>query len=109
MRWDSIATGLLLGLLAPLLGFAAYGGIYVTAIRPHHDFHWFVHELFLGTDEYRTRIVSLSLIADAFLFFAFDRFGMHRAMRGVIFAMIAYAAYIVPSIVLDQLHRLGWL
>ncbi|MFN3874918.1 MAG: hypothetical protein ACK4L7_03275, partial [Flavobacteriales bacterium] len=95
MRWDSVATGFLLGLLAPLLGFAAYGGIYVTAIRPHHDFAWFVNELFLGTGEYRTRIVSLSLIADAFLFFAFDRRCMYRAMRGVILAMIAYGAYIV--------------
>jgi hypothetical protein len=107
MRWDSIATGVVLGLLAPLLGFAAYGGIYVTAIRPHHDFSWFVHDLFLGTDEFRTRIVSISLIADAALFFLFDRFGMHKAMRGVIFAMLAYGAYIVSSIAIDQFGKLG--
>ena len=33
MRWDSRGVGFVLGMLAPLLGFAAYGGIYVTAIR----------------------------------------------------------------------------
>lgn len=107
MRWDSIATGVVLGLLAPVLGFVAYGAIYVTAIRPHHDFRWFVEELFLGTDEFRTRIVSISLIADAALFFAFDRLRMHKAMRGVIFAMLAYGAYIVSSMALDQLRKLG--
>ncbi|MBK7946284.1 MAG: hypothetical protein IPJ85_13695 [Flavobacteriales bacterium] len=108
MRWDSIATGVVLA-IAPVLGFAAYGAIYVTAIRPHHDFHWFVHDLFLGTDEFRTRIVSISLIADAFLFFVFDRFQMHKAMRGVIFAMLAYGIYIVSSIAIDQLSKFGWL
>mgnify|MGYP003382380084 CR=1 FL=1 len=108
MQWDSRAVGFVLGLLAPLLGFAAYGGIYVTAIRPHHDFHWFVHDLFLGTEEYRTRIVSLSLIADAALFFLFDRRDMHKAMRGVIGAMLVYGIYIAGALALDGLQSLDW-
>ena len=95
MQWDSRAVGFVLGLLAPLLGFAAYGGIYVTAIRPHHDLHWFVHDLFLGTTEYRSQIISLSLIADAFLFFGFDRFEKYKSMRGVIAAMLLYAIVVV--------------
>jgi hypothetical protein len=108
MRWDSRLTGFVLGMLAPLLGFVGYGAIYVTAIRPHHDFHWFVHDLFLGTGEFRTRIVSLSLIADAFLFFLLDRWDLHKAMRGVIIALLVYAAYIVPAIIIDELGKLGW-
>ncbi|MFZ1692742.1 MAG: hypothetical protein WAT74_06055 [Flavobacteriales bacterium] len=103
MKWDSRITGFILGMLAPLLGFAAYGGIYVTAIRPHHDFHWFVNDLFLSTATFRPRIVSLSLIADAALFFLFDRKDMHQAMRGVIMAMMAYGLYIVAAFVLDFL------
>lgn len=101
MRWDSRVTGFVLGLLAPLLGFAAYGTIYVTAIRPHHDFAWFVNDLFLGTAEFRPRVVSLSLIADAFLFFTFDRWSMYRAMRGVIMAMLVYGVYIVGALASD--------
>ena len=108
MQWDSRVVGFVLGLLAPLLGFVAYGGIYVTAIRPHHDFHWFVYDLFLGTSEYRTRIVSLSLIADAFLFFLFDRRDMHKAMRGIIGAMLVYGIYIAGALALDGLQSLGW-
>lgn len=108
MRWDSVPLGVVLGLLAPVLGFFAYGGMYVTAIRPWYDIDWFVNELFLGTPEFRTRIMSLSLIADAFLFFLFDRLDKHRTMRGVIFAMFIYGLYIVPAIVWDELTMLGW-
>ena len=109
MRWDSLPLGVVLGLLAPVLGFFAYAGMYVTAIRPWYDMHWFVNDLFLGTPEFRTRIVSISLIADAFLFFLFDRMDKHRTMRGVILAMLVYACYIVPAIVMDELATLGWI
>ncbi len=95
MRGDSFPLGFILGLLFPVLGFYGYGTIYVTAIRPHHDLHWFVHELFLGTSEYRSQIISLSLIADAFLFFGFDRFGHHKSMKGVIAAMLLYAIVVI--------------
>ena len=103
MSWDSRLTGFILGVLAPVLGFLAYAGIYVTAIRPHHDLAWFVNDLFLGTPEYRPRVVSLTLIADAALFFLFDRKDMHRAMRGVILAMMAYGLYIVGALAFDFL------
>ena len=103
MSWDSRLTGFILGVLAPVLGFLAYAGIYVTAIRPHHDLAWFVNDLFLGTPEYRPRVVSLTLIADAALFFLFDRKDMHRAMRGVILAMMVYGLYIVGALAFDFL------
>jgi hypothetical protein len=108
MRWDSVGLGFVLGLLAPVLGFFAYGGMYVTAIRPWHDLEWFVNDMFLGSPEFRTRIVSISLIADAFLFFLLDRFHRHKTMRGVIMAMLTYGLYIVPAIVKDELTKLGW-
>lgn len=95
MRGDSFALGFILGLLFPVLGFFGYGGIYVTAIRPHHDIHWFVYDLFLSTGEYRSQILSLSLIADAFLFFGFDHFGYERSMKGVIAAMLLYAIVVI--------------
>ncbi len=109
MRSDSQLLGFVLGMLAPVLGFFVYGGIYVTAIRPWYDISWFVNDLFLGTSEFRTRIVSISLIADAFLFFLFDRMGKQKTMRGVILAMLVYALYIVPVIAIDELTKLGWI
>lgn len=95
MRSDRFGLGLALGLLAPVIGFFIYGALYVTAIRPMYDMHWFIHDLFLGTPTYRAPVISLSLIADAFLFFWFDRKDRHKAMRGVIAAMLAYAAVVV--------------
>ncbi len=92
---DSVPLGFILGLLFPVLGFYGYGAIYVTAIRPNHDMHWFVHDLFLSTNEFRSKIMSLSLIADAFLFFGFDRFEKYNSMRGVIAAMLLFAIVVV--------------
>lgn len=87
--------GFLLGLLAPVLGFFLYGLIYTNAIRPWLDLRFFVQDMFLRTPEYRSPILSLSLIADAFLFFWFDRTDRHDEMRGVIAAMLVYGVVIV--------------
>jgi len=107
MVLDSRRTGFIAGMLAPVLGFLAYGLIYTTAIRPMYDLAWFVNELFLGTLKYTSSILSLSLIANAFLFFWFDRRDAHRAMRGVIFAMLVYGAVIVFLVVVEKLIQWG--
>lgn len=96
MRVDpQTALGFVLGLLAPMLGLLLYGLIYTTALRPWVDMRFFLQDMFLGTAEYRAPILSISLIADAFLFFWFDRGRRYKAMRGVIAAMLVYAVVIV--------------
>jgi hypothetical protein len=107
MEWNSRRTGFILGMLAPLAGFLIYGSIYTNAIRPMYDMAWFVKDLFLGTMEYRTRIVSLSLVADAFLFFALDRRDMHKSMRGVIQAMLVYGVLIVLHMLVELIMKHG--
>ena len=95
MRWDSQAAGVVLGLLAPLVGFFGYAAMYVTAIRPHLDLHFFVHDLFLGTREYQAPVLTLSLFGNLALFFLLDRWELQKAMRGVILATFVYALGIV--------------
>lgn len=95
MGADRFSTGFVLGMIAPVLGFFGYAGLYVTAIRPQYDLHWFVNDLFLGTREFRAPVLSLSLIADAALFFLLDRHDLYKAMRGVIGAMLVYGVVIV--------------
>jgi hypothetical protein len=109
MAWDSRRTGFIAGMLAPVLGFLAYGLIYTNAIRPMYDMRWFVNDLFLGTLKYTSSILSLSLIADAFLFFWFDRRDAHKSMRGVIMAMLLYGMVVVALIVLEKLINWGLL
>lgn len=95
MRGDRLAVGIVAGLLAPVLGFFAYGLLYVTGMHPEHDLNWFVNDLFLATPQFRSKVLVLSLIADVPLFFWFDKRGWHQAMRGVIGAMLAYGVVIV--------------
>ncbi len=109
MVLDSRRTGFIAGMLAPVLGFVAYGLIYTTAIRPMYDMAWFVNDMFLGTLKYTSSILSLSLIANAFLFFWFDRKDAHKAMRGVILSMLVYGAVIVALILVERLIMWGLL
>jgi len=85
----------IVGLLFPVLGFLGYAGLYVTGIRPHLGFSYFVTDLFFGTRAYQAPILSLSLIANLAPFFWFDRKEMHAAMRGVIMASFVYGIAIV--------------
>jgi hypothetical protein len=94
-RIDRPMAGVVLGMLAPLLGFFAYGLLYVHVIRPHLTLDYFIHELFLGTRRYQAPVLSLSLIADLPLFLWLDRRGAARAMRGVLIAMFLYGIAIV--------------
>lgn len=95
MRLDDVRIGVLLGLLAPVAGFFIYGWFHTSWLRPHLDMHYYVHEIFLGTQQYRSPILSLSLIAEIPLFFWLDRRGDYKAMRGVLLAMFAYAVAVV--------------
>lgn len=95
MRWDSQLTGFVVGLIAPVLGFFAYGLIHTTLVRPHLDMHAFVYDLFFGTKQFRAPILSLSLIANLAAFFIFDRMDRHKAMRGVILASLVHGAAII--------------
>jgi hypothetical protein len=95
MRFDRFSTGFILGLIAPVFGLLGYGTIYVTALHPEYDLAWFVTDLFLGTPALRAPVLSLSLIADAILFFVLDTRDLYKAMRGVIGAMFLYGAVIL--------------
>jgi hypothetical protein len=95
MRSAEFRTGFFLGLLLPLLGCLGYGLLYTRVLRPHLDLSYFFQDLFLGTPQYRSSILSLGLIANVPLFFWFDRRANMQAMRGVLLAMFIHGAAIV--------------
>lgn len=95
MRWDSVPVGIVLGLIMPVLGFFIYGYIHTTAIRPHLDLEFYIHDLFLGTRQFQAPILSLSLIANLGIFFLFNRSDMPKAMRGVLISTFIYGIIIV--------------
>lgn len=95
MRRDSVLFGLVCGLLAPVLGLVGYGLIYTQVLRPWTTLSFYFKDLFLGAVQYQAPLLSLALVADAFLFFHFDRTARYRSMRGVVAAMLLYGIWIV--------------
>lgn len=92
---DSQLLGFLIGILAPVLGFFAYAFIYTSFIRPHLSMGFFVNDMFFGTQEYQSPILSLSMIAVVPFFFIFNALNMPKTMKGMLSAMFLLAALIV--------------
>ena len=100
MRFDTLRTGVIAGLIAPMLGLLLYSMLTVTVFRPELELGFFLRGMVFGIRGNIAPILSLCLLADVALFFAFDKQRMMKAMRGVIGAMFVYGAVIVLLLLL---------
>lgn len=100
MRFDNVRTGVIAGLIVPLIGLFLYSVFIVTVLRPELELGFFLRGMVFGIRGNIAPVLSLSLLADVVLFFAFDQRRMLKAMRGVIGAMFAYGAVIVLLLLL---------
>jgi hypothetical protein len=100
MRGDKLWVGLALGLVAPAIGFLIYCLLITQLIRREMTLSYFMFDMVMGLRRNLAPALSLSLFADVGLFFLLDRRDMHRAMRGVIGAMLFYGVLIVIAIIL---------
>lgn len=100
MRFDSVRAGVIAGLIAPALGLLLYSVFTVTVLRPELELGFFLRGMVFGIRGNIAPVLSLSLLTDVALFFAFDRKRMLKAMRGVIGAMLIYGALIVLLLLL---------
>jgi hypothetical protein len=100
MRFDTVRFGYILGLLVPAVGLLAYCTFVVTVLRPDLELDFLLRRMLFGIRSNIAPTLSLSLLADVVLFFAFDRKRMLKAMRGVVGAMLTYGAAIVLLILL---------
>lgn len=100
MRYNNVRTGFLTGLVMPLLGLFLYALFTVTVSHPGWELGFFLKHVVFGIRGNIAPVLSLSLLADVVLFFAFDHKRMLLAMRGVIGAMLAYGAVIVLLLLL---------
>lgn len=100
MRADRFAIGVILGLLAPAVGFLLYSLLIVGVVRTDLTLRYFIVDMILGLKRNLAPALSLSLFADVGLFFWFDRRDQHKAMRGVIAAMFLWGIVIVTFIAL---------
>ncbi len=100
MRFDKVQVGLVAGLVAPLLGLFIYSVLTVTVFHPQLELGFFLRRMVFGIRGNIAPVLSLCLLADVVLFFAFDQKRMLKAMRGVIAAMLVYGAVIVLLLLL---------
>jgi hypothetical protein len=100
MRGDTLALGFVLGLFVPFIGFFAYCLFIVTILRPELELGFFLRGMIFGIKSNIAPALSLSLLADAGLFFWFDRRRWLKAMRGVISAMFVHGVLIIVFLVL---------
>ena len=100
MRFDSVRTGVIAGIISPLIGLFLYSVLTVTIFRPQLELGFFLRGMVFGIRGNIAPVLSLSLLADVVLFFAFDQRRMLKAMRGVIGAMFVYGAVIVLLLLL---------
>ena len=100
MRVDHFLVGLLLGLIAPAIGFLLYCLLITGLVRSDMSLRYFVMDMIFGLKRNLAPVLSISLFADVGLFFLLDRSSLYKAMRGVIAAMFLYGILIVVFIVL---------
>lgn len=92
-KYDSQAFGFVLGLFGPLLGFLVYG--FLWAVYFNKSFLYFYHGVFVAIPEFRSSIVTLSLLFNLIPFFLFIRSKRYLSARGVLLAVFLY----IPAVV----------
>lgn len=92
-RYNSVKFGLLIGLIGPVLGFVIYGLYWSWSF--HRTFSYFVNDLFIGTPDFRSSIISLSLLMNLLPFFLFLRSDRYKSARGVLLGVFIYVPFVV--------------
>lgn len=90
---DSLPLGLIIGLIAPVLGFIIYGLLWSWYFNK--TFSYFVYDVFLGIPAFQSSIVALSLIFNLIPFFIFLRKERYKSGRGVLLALFIYVPVVL--------------
>lgn len=89
MRIDSLITGLISGLIAPIGGMLIYYSLFLS----HMEIATVIQRT--QADGKITSIVSIGCLANLALFYLFYRNEKDQAARGVIMATFVYVAYVM--------------
>jgi hypothetical protein len=87
-KYDSQQLGIVLGLIGPLVGFVVYGLLWSVYFK--RSFYYFYRAVFVEIPEFRSSILTLSLLFNLIPFFYFIRSKRYQSGRGVLFAVFIY-------------------
>jgi hypothetical protein len=85
-KLDNIWIGMLAGILGAFLGFVLFG--YGFAFINHITFGEFYHGIFLGVQDFQSRIVTFSMLIDVILFFIFMKKDYQQFCKGIIAVLV---------------------
>lgn len=92
-KYDKLGFGILLGLIAPLIGFVVYGIFW--AWRFEKTFSYFVTDLFIGIPSFRSSIIALCLMFNLIPFLILLRSERYQGARGVLAAVFMFVPFVV--------------
>ena len=92
LKWDNPILGILLGLLAPLLGVIVF---YFVQSAEMHGLTIEVYLEMMGSKRIMSMILSWSLLANLAVFAMFNRIDFLRTAQGVVISTILYGILIV--------------
>jgi hypothetical protein len=85
-KLDNIWIGMLAGVIGALAGFVLFG--YGFALINHISFGEFYHGIFLGVQDFQSRIVTFSMLIDVILFFIFMKKDYQQFCKGIIAVLV---------------------
>lgn len=85
-KFDNIWIGMITGILGALAGFVLFG--FGFAYINHISFGEFYHGIFLGVQDFQSRIVTFSMLIDVILFFIFMRKDYQQFCKGIIAVLV---------------------
>lgn len=85
-RFDRFGIGVLLGIAGALAGFYIFA--LVWSFQNNTTVSYFISEIFLGTNFFQDKIVTISMLFDVILFALFLKLRMYNICKGLIAVLL---------------------
>ncbi len=85
-KLDNVWIGMGTGIIGAVLGFLLFG--FGFAYINHISFGEFYNGIFLGVQDFQSRIVTFSMLIDVILFFVFMRLDYQQFCKGIIAVLV---------------------
>jgi tetrahydromethanopterin S-methyltransferase subunit C len=92
-RLDNFLGGFIIGMIGNVAGFFTIALIW--AIANNMSVQYFINEIFLGSDLFKDKILTVSALLNVIIFFFANRAEYYRMVRGIIAAVLFMVPFII--------------
>ena len=92
-RYDNSWLGAFIGLIGALVGFFIFA--FGWGLANDKDVSYFVNQIFFGSELYKDKIITGSILFDVLLFFLFLRWNLNNLAKGVLGVVIVSLPVII--------------